>query len=1044
MPEEIKRTPVETALLKHLHEVRAKQDVTLPPSPILRREIVGLDGQLHPFTFRYYQVQGIYHMLRLKRMVLGDGTGLGKCTVVTTRICTSLGYRELGELKPKAASDEGFYDLDQPVSVWTGERMASIRRFYWGGRKPTLKITTRNGYTLEGSRVHPIYVRRRDGEQFQKTPDLRVGDFVCLDRSAVHFPVVEPKLPSLQLVRPGRAFTFPNRLTPDLAALLGWQIAEGNRHPSSVIVTQHSSVNPECHAEIRRLFLEVFGWSGNAGSRNQAQAVIVPSQDIRRFLIACGVAEVLSKDKTIPPCIFSGTRESVRAFLSAYFEAEGSVCTDSGGVEVSSASETLLEQVQLLLLRFGIVCTRTPKTVKGHDHVYWRLTFFGEDAKTFQREIGFFSSRKREALASKQPKTSNPNKDVIPYAAKLISDLKSEILAAVTRLGANQNRKGSGIKQFGESFQSTLKHIIHEHRDPTYQWLRHLLTVAHDLGLESCPAYLAVQQVERRRFYYDPIVNIEDGEAEVADLEVDDPGHCFFGNGFINHNTVETIGTLCYIWAKFPNTKVIVVAPKSAIRQWSEEIARFTIGIDVHIATAPKQKGETPLEARKRIYKVWSDSPGKSVLILNYALLVRDWNQDGFQPLKPNGKPDPKAPVLPGVLDAFTKQAAENLVVIFDEATAFKSMRTKTWEIARFLSDRANRVYGLTATLLKNNLMEGYCIYKAILPGLFGPKTKFLENYCFYELKEVARGAKIPVIKGYKNLDHFKDTIDLNYLGRPKHAVSKELPTLTTREVVCELSPAEASKYREALTGVLELGDGEIREFEETKALTSLIYCQQVVDSLAMLKFREGDVLAGPAYELSDHRIGTLFGKEQALLDLLEEELDGEKVIVYTRFESLVGRLVEILKKNGIKSVRITGKEKDVQRAAAQKAFQDLKSDVRVVFITNAGSEAINLQAAAGMVFYDMPWSWGDYVQILGRMIRIGSPHKGVLTFHLLAELPETGKDRKTIDHHVLGMLRKKKGLIDKVLGEAAVGALKFETSGASLKDLIRSMQKAA
>src|SRR6478609_2877501 len=511
--------------------------------------------------------------------------------------------------------------------------------------------------------------------------------------------------------------------------------------------------------------------------------------------------------------------------------------------------------------------------------------------------------------------------------------------------------------------------------------------------------------------------------------------------------TFQTLGTLCYLWEKRPETKVVVVAPKSAIRQWAEEIDRFTKGVQVYIATAPKQKGETPLEARQRVYEAWAAAPSgpndpKAVLILNYALLVRDWNQGGFQPLKPNGQPDPKAPVLPGLLDKITKQVGEHLTVIFDEATAFKSMKTKTWEVARYLSDRSNRVYALTATLLKNNLMEGYCIYKAILPSLFGAKTKFMEDYTFFELKSVGK-AKVPVVKGYKNLDHFKSKIDLYFLGRQKHVISNELPTLTTREITCELNGAETLKYREALSGLLELGDGQIKEFEETKALTSLIYCQQIVNSLSLLKFNEGDEVGGFNLDLTSSKKGSLCSKEQALLDLLSEELEDEKVIVYTRFESLVGRLQEILKKNGIKSVRITGKEKDVDRQKAKVAFQNLKSDVRVVFITDAGSEAINLQAAAGMVFYDQPWSWGAYVQILGRMIRIGSPHKGVMAYHLLAELPEISvKDRKTIDHHVLGMLRKKKNLIDKVLGEAAIGALEFESEGgSSLKDLVRAMQ---
>ena len=168
-------------------------------------------------------------------------------------------------------------------------------------------------------------------------------------------------------------------------------------------------------------------------------------------------------------------------------------------------------------------------------------------------------------------------------------------------------------------------------------------------------------------------------------------------------------------------------------------------------------------------------------------------------------------------------------------------------------------------------------------------------------------------------------------------------------------------------------------------------------------------------------------------------------MIVYTRFESLVGRLQAVLQKNGVKSVRITGTDSEKARDAAQTAFQDLKSDTRVIFITNAGSEAINLQAASAMVFYDMPWSWGDYVQILGRMIRIGSPHKGVLAVHLISERPEglTRADRKTIDHHVLALLRKKKNLIDRVLGEAAVGALKFERGEQGARDLVRALQAA-
>lgn len=516
------------------------------------------------------------------------------------------------------------------------------------------------------------------------------------------------------------------------------------------------------------------------------------------------------------------------------------------------------------------------------------------------------------------------------------------------------------------------------------------------------------------------------------------------GDGTGLGKTIQTIGALTYLWEKNPNMKVVVVAPKSAIRQWVSEIHKFTTGISTYLVSASVQKSseESTVDARKRIYEAWLKDDKPSALVLNYALLVRDWNHDAYQPLLPNGKPDPKHPVLPGLLDRIMKSLGPNLTVIYDEATAFKSRKTKTWEVVSYFSAYANRAYALTATLLKNNLMEGYNIYKAFIPKLFGTQTAFFDNYCYVEYKKVSKG-RIPIIKGYKNLDQFKQHIELVYLGRPKHAVSNELPTLTTREVSFELSPAEQTKYREALTGLLELGDGEVREYEDTKALTSLIYCQQIVNSLALLKFDENSTIH-EWDDLEGHKVGALSSKEQALVDLLTEELDEEKVIVYTRFESHIGRLQEILKRNKIQSVRITGKDNDAKRNKAKEEFQNLKSKTRVIFITAAGSEAINLQAAAGMIFFDMPWSWGEYVQIIGRMIRIGSPHKGVLCFHLLAELAGTGKERKTIDQHVLSMLRKKKNLIDKVLGEAAVGALKFEKDGASLRDLVSAMQKDA
>jgi hypothetical protein len=80
-------------------------------------------------------------------------------------------------------------------------------------------------------------------------------------------------------------------------------------------------------------------------------------------------------------------------------------------------------------------------------------------------------------------------------------------------------------------------------------------------------------------------------------------------------------------------------------------------------------------------------------------------------------------------------------------------------------------------------------------------------------------------------------------------------------------------------------------------------------------------------------------------------------------------------------------------------------------------------------------------VQLLGRPIRIGSIHQNVVVYHLVAERPgDTAKERKTIDHYTLDLLRSKKDLVDKVLGESTVGALEFKRDD-GVKELLRMMK---
>ena len=293
------------------------------------------------------------------------------------------------------------------------------------------------------------------------------------------------------------------------------------------------------------------------------------------------------------------------------------------------------------------------------------------------------------------------------------------------------------------------------------------------------------------------------------------------GDGTGLGKTLQAIAALCYIWDRDSTMKVMVVCPKSAIGQWASEIDKFSIGIKYFIASGT-------LDQRKEAYLAWSQHSGPGVLVVNYHGLVRDWDQGITKEPPPEGaKKGTQAVAGLGFLDKLTSNI-QRLTVIFDEITACKNPTTKTHQTCKFLSVRAKRVWGLTATLLQNHLMEGFGIYKVIRPETFGTKNAFLNVYCNTENKHVSN-AVIKIVVGYKNLQHFRQTIDPFFYGRAKQDVSTELPALTTREVVCELSKVEDLKYAEALSGILELGDGELRDYKDTRQLTSLIYIQEIL-----------------------------------------------------------------------------------------------------------------------------------------------------------------------------------------------------------------------
>ena len=184
--------------------------------------------------------------------------------------------------------------------------------------------------------------------------------------------------------------------------------------------------------------------------------------------------------------------------------------------------------------------------------------------------------------------------------------------------------------------------------------------------------------------------------------------------------------------------------------------------------------------------------------------------------------------------------------------------------------------------------------------------------------------------------------------------------------------------------------------------ISALSYCQLVSN--------------GPQW-FSKDEVGES-SKEIEFRRLFDQELRAEKTIVFTRFKSGIPRLEAILDDLEIKHTKITGDVVKEDRKAARLDFQDASKEVPVIFITSAGSAALNLQSANVILFYDTPWSYGDLYQTIGRAQRIGSIYPHIHVIHMV--------NKKSIDEHVIKILEGKKTLITDVMGDIAQGAIEF------------------
>ena len=460
--------------------------------------------------------------------------------------------------------------------------------------------------------------------------------------------------------------------------------------------------------------------------------------------------------------------------------------------------------------------------------------------------------------------------------------------------------------------------------------------------------------------------------------------------------TLCSLASFLYYKTVYPKTKLLIVTTSSALFQFSEEIPKFfnhKLSVQIIHQTAKEITTSKYKKERKQIIESWGKEDKYDVLLMGYPILRIE-----------------KDIIQKAVLDL--KKREIHSFFILDEATNFKSLSTQTSKAVCSIASHVDKILGLTATLTKGKLEDIYGIFKNIGIQLCPTKKEFEKHYCL--IWQHPKIWYLRSIRGYKNVALFKEKINPYSIILRKSDISASLPPFQIQKRFLEHSQEQMALLKEIYSGVLALTSEGI-DYSSTENTKSQKFLQALTE-VGYIK----RALSSPEI-VAQERFSEPSPKTEEVLRMLNEDFVDEKIVIYTPSKKYLHILMKTIKGNKDlepfykKPLEISGDiPADVRYQNVQK-FSNTNTN-NILCIDDAGSEAINLQAASVLIITSLPDSWGKLIQLVGRISRIGTQHKNLLLIFLLHE------DSQDFDEYQI--LQKQGILFQAIHGDVEKGLL--------------------
>lgn len=397
--------------------------------------------------------------------------------------------------------------------------------------------------------------------------------------------------------------------------------------------------------------------------------------------------------------------------------------------------------------------------------------------------------------------------------------------------------------------------------------------------------------------------------------------------------------------------KNLIVCPKSVVLQWKNELSRWIPDANGIVVSGNKAE-------RLAIYDRLAKAD-KFYLITSYDLVRVDAEYIGKIKFE---------------------------TICCDEVHRLASTNTKRYKAIREISREALYRFGLSATPFVNVPPDLYGVFNWIKPGYLGRKGDFLNRYIVFNKWG---GMLYPI-----NKQELTQRIKHCMVRKSLEEVLPEMPAMTFEDVVFDLSEKERALYDKLRAELL---------FEVEKYLVNKLESPMIVQ-MTLTKMLVLSELTCSLELLGEDTTST---KLEVLKERLEDTLvNGNKAIIFSRFRKMTDILRRELQEYS--PLLITGEITGEARDEAVKKFQN-NDEYKLLISTDAGGEGLNLDRANIIFHYDLPWSYGKYVQRNGRIKRL-TQKKPTIVYNLTA--------KKTIDTYIKKVLTSKEKLAGSLLGD--------------------------